>query len=369
MALFHNLEASTEVLAVLRPFFPGGWNAPTSELSSFEISDLANDAGIALSRIGELERARTAHELALSVELERRDWENVAVQLRNMSEVFLRQNHFALVERCLTFALELANLLSQPQSIFLSQLGLFDCLAVLGRTADAEQAWQALDPMGRNWHRGGYRPGDAEAARAQYAFERGTLTELDLTQAERLAIDARNRSTVRELLRLRGKWHLQWEEWADAVDDFADAVRMARESGIGDAESETLLALARLRLGRLPDPSHEAGRLAGLRDPAHLPLARLWHALGNTTEATQHALAAYRYAWADGEPFVHRYDLDRASELLVRLDVAIPTLPVYDRATPPQLAWQDDVGAAIDELRTRGFGAARGGDPALADDQ
>jgi hypothetical protein len=44
------------------------------------------------------------------------------------------------------------------------------------------------------------------------------------------------------------------------------------------------------------DALDDAERRAALRDPAHLSLARLLHALGDTPRATDHALAAYRWA-------------------------------------------------------------------------
>lgn len=67
--------------------------------------------------------------------------------------------------------------------------------------------------------------------------------------------------------------------------------------------------------------------MSATRNPAHLPLAELWHALGDTEQAARHAKAAYRYAWADGEPYVRRHALDRATALLRQLGQDIPALP------------------------------------------
>src|ERR1019366_886357 len=49
-------------------------------------------------------------------------------------------------------------------------------------------------------------------------------------------------------------------------------------------------------------------------------------------QATKHALAAYKWAWADGEPYVRRYELNKARAVLEKLGVAIPNLPHYDPA-------------------------------------
>ena len=48
--------------------------------------------------------------------------------------------------------------------------------------------WNLLDPMGRDWPRHLYRPGDAERSRLEFMlFPQGRLTEGDLAAAERLA--------------------------------------------------------------------------------------------------------------------------------------------------------------------------------------
>jgi hypothetical protein len=64
-----------------------------------------------------------------------------------------------------------------------------------------------------------------------------------------------------------------------------------------------------------------------------------------------HALAAYKAAWADGEPYVFRYALNKARALLEQLGAEIPDLPPYDPAKDEKLPWEDEVAAAIERLR------------------
>lgn len=160
-----------------------------------------------------------------------------------------------------------------------------------------------------------------------------------------------NRKTIRNLHRLRGEWRLSRGEYALAAESLQDAIRMAHEAGFPDPESETLLALARFRLNLLPAAREEALRLSAGTDPAHLPLAELWPALADTERAARHARAAYRRAWADGEPYVRRYSLDRAGTLLQQLGEDIPALPAYDPAQYPINPWEDQIAAAITELQ------------------
>ncbi len=129
---------------------------------------------------------------------------------------------------------------------------------------------------------------------------------------------------------------------------------MDREVGEIDTDStraETQLALARYHLGQLSDPRHEAEQLTKASNPSHRPLADLWLAIGDRERAKDHALAAYKWAWADGEPYVRRYELNRAHALLEQLNAEIPELPPYDPAKDEKLPWEDEVAAAVEKLR------------------
>jgi tetratricopeptide (TPR) repeat protein len=198
------------------------------------------------------------------------------------------------------------------------------------------------------------RPGYAERCRLEFMlFPQGRLTEEDLAAAEHLARTGKNRKTIRDLHRLRGEWRLARGEHALAAEGLQEAIRMAHEAGFPDPGSETQLALARFHLKQLPDAREEALRLSAGPDPAHLALAGLWHALGEFGPAARHARAAYRHAWADGEPYVRRHALDRAATLLRQLGEDIPALPAYDPARHPKEPWEEEITAAITELRRK----------------
>ncbi len=211
--------------------------------------------------------------------------------------------------------------------------------------------WQLLYPMGRNWNRAIYRPGDAKYDYAVFQFDKGDLTNEHLKRAEQRAKAGKNRAVIRGLHRLRGEWHLQQGRYTPAAESLQEAVRMARESGRVDAGSETQYALARMHLDQLSNSSNEAERLARIRKPAHRHLAELWLAIGDLEKAIKHARLAYEWAWADGEPYVHRYELNMAKALLRKLGVEAPILPPYDPAKDEKLPWEDEVAAAIDKLR------------------
>jgi hypothetical protein len=179
------------------------------------------------------------------------------------------------------------------------------------------------------------------------------LQEEQIRNASTLAEQDHNRVILRALHMLRGSWRLEQGDWTLAAASFTQAVTMAREARLIDASSETGLALAKVQLHQLTsdEARNEAQRLAQLREPAHRNLAQLWQMLGDLDQAKHHALAAYTWAWADGEPYVNRYELTKTTELLNELGIPIPNLPPYDPANDEPFPWEAEVRAAIEKIR------------------
>jgi hypothetical protein len=271
--------------------------------------------------------------------------------MRNISLALSAQNRLAQQERCLLSSLNLETLSYDEEEAFNARLDRFLQLARIGKWADAKAIWDLLDPMGRDWSRASYRPGDAEYYYVQFRFWQSDLSAEHLAHAEQLSKAGKNRPTVRLLHRLRGQWHLERGEWALAAESFREAVSMARAVGKTDTLAETQLALAQFHLGQLADPCREAEQLANARHPSHGVLADLWLAIGDREQAKTHALAAYKWAWADGEPYVWRYELNKARALLEKLGVTIPDLPPYDPSKDEKFPCEDEVAAAIEKLR------------------
>jgi hypothetical protein len=331
-ALFFNLEEYPEVVSLLQPFFNPGWTSPLAGLSNLDTSYVAGHAAFAFYNLGDLEQSLDLHEIAVRVDLRIRNWPSLQASLARIARIFAEQNHLARQDAYVTLEMKVAGLSGDAGDWFRSRYDSFGQLVELGQWTDADAIWQALDGLGRNFPRTIYRPGMAEAAYALFQFQQGSLTEERLASAERLARSGLNRPSMRELYALRGGWHLERREWALAAESLHEAIRMTREAHLDDASLEAQLALARFRLGQLPGARAEAIRLSSDNGPAQLVLAELWDAIGDAERGAVHARAAYQWAWADGEPFVHRYQLDRATALLKRLGGEIPVLAAYDPA-------------------------------------
>jgi hypothetical protein len=349
-ALLFNLEAFPTAVSLLRPFFPRGWSSLPSNIAENDASYLANHAGLALLEIGQLAEADAAFNVSLQVFVRLADWASVGTEISNIAISLNRSNRRAAQERAYVVGLALAECLDLQQALFTARLDFFSYLSSVGRLTEAEKLWEVLDPMGRDWDRAIYRAGTAEMHFARHQFRSGGLREESLDKAEALARAGKNRPVIRELHSLRGEWCLGRTQWELAAASLHEAVRMAREVEQRDEAAEAQLALANFHLDKVSDPRAEAERLAA-RNPSHGHLAALWLAIGDREQAAKHALAAYKWAWADGEPYVRRYELNKARALLEQLGAEIPTLPPYDPVKDPKLPWEDDVAAAIEKLR------------------
>ena len=350
-ALSVNLEAHAERLSLLRPFFPKGWASKPEKVTEVDAFFLVNSAATSLYHINEAGETIALYSAALLSQLRRKNWFFVAQSLSNLSLSLASLNRLAKQERCILHTLDIATLTNNETVTFTARLRRLEQLVRIGQWEGAEAMWEVLDSMGRDWGRSSYIPGDVELSYAWFRFYQGTLTEEDLARAEALAEGARHRRTIRILHRLRGSWYLEQGQYRLAADSFREALRMAREIGQTGPTSEVRLALASFHLGELPNPIQEAQQLSAGRGLDHLALAELWFAIGDRAQAEKHALQAYKEAWADGEPYVWRYELDKAHTLLNKLGAEIPKLPLYDPAKDEKFSWEDELEAAIETLR------------------
>ncbi len=352
-ALLFNLEAYTESLSLVRSIFPARWDELPNDVRKSDAAYLANFAALALEGCGESEVAISAYGAAVRVGLETGDWREVQTFLSNISNSLYNLQLLSKAFRMTALCLDLATVRDDEGRLFWSRVFLFFRQAHHGNWQAAEAMWRLLDPMGRDWSRNLYRQGEAEKAFAYCRFWQGTLHEELLTTAATLAEKDNNRLTIRRLHCLRGCWRLEQRDYPQAVASFHESVRMARERRLVDAESETGLALAKFHLGQLTgdDARSEAERLAQRRQFSPRYLAMLWLAIGDPDHAKHYALDAYHCAWADGEPYVDRYELTKTTELLQEMNVPIPRLPPYDPSKDKPFPWEADVRAAIEKLR------------------
>ena len=365
-ALSFNLEAHADILSVVRPFFPMGWDCLLIETDPMNALVLANEAATALGDSGEPKQAieildsTIPHVLSNQSLLLAAKKIFFANSIRSLTNCLYNLGRLAAASRLIDIHLDMDTILEleKDNEIFSNLLNRFGLQAGLGQWPAAAETWRRLDPMGRKWSRGSYRQGEAEGLFAWAQFWQGHLLEEHLSTAATLAEQDHNRGTLRRVHALRGHWRLEQGAWAQAAASFSQAVAMAREVRLVDEASEAGLALAKVYLHQLTgdEARSQAQRLAQLRHfadrrLANRYLARLWQALGELNQAKHHALAAYTLSWADGEPYVFRYELTKTTELLHELGVPLPNLPHYDPDKDDPFPWEADVRAFIATCR------------------
>jgi tetratricopeptide (TPR) repeat protein len=351
VALLFNLEAYTEVVSLLRPFFGSTWTSPAAGIPAPVFAYLGSHAASAFQSGVDPATALAIYTATLPGSLARKDWMSAIRLVFNIGITYQSTNRLASADGCLRLAYRLADALGDRGQLFWGRSNLMDFATTTGRWAEADELWRDLDPMGRQWSRTIYRPGDVECSHVSLQYRRGRLTETELAAAEALSRDGLNRGGVRSLHNLRGRWMLDRGHYAAAAESLREALRMERETTLHAPDSEAWLALASVHLGQSPAARDVATRLSGQTRPPHLALSELWHALGDREQATTHALAAYEWAWADGEPYVRRFELNRSAALLKTLGVEPPVLPPYDPTRERETPWEADVNKAIEELQ------------------
>ncbi|WP_176793407.1 DUF4062 domain-containing protein [Rhodospira trueperi] len=349
-AMSWNLGAEAEILGLLAPFFPRGWDGHPEELDDMVAASLTNDASIALSELGLHCEALHQQGNALEIALRHGDAVNVRVCLNNLVLRYQAVNDMRRAWACARRNYHLVGAVG-PDSLFMSMLALAEFLLGLGRPRDAASWLARLRALRPPTDRALYRPGSLEGLEAWSRFLAGTLTEDDLSRAEVAARAGRHWEARQSLLVFRGRWALDRGAFTDAAEAFDGALRMIREVGRTDPGLEACLALANLRCGDRAGALDRAERLTGVRDRDALDVAHLWHALNRPEEAVIEARRAHTWAVADGDPFVRRWHLERAEALLRALGETPPPVPACDPAQDYTLPLQDEIDAFIRETR------------------
>ena len=93
--------------------------------------------------------------------------------------------------------------------------------------------------------------------------------------------------------------------------------------------------------------------MSKLAAPSHRYLAELWLAIGECELAEKHALAAYSQFGGEGEPFVFRYGLKKATATLRKLGRDAPKMDPFDPSKSEKLPWEDAVAKQVETAKKR----------------
>jgi len=340
-------EAHNDILSIIKPFFPDGWKFMPAYLQIIGGIRLAKYASVALRRIGALQDAFDISETAILVILKQNSTQNLLSLLVNLASTAGEQNKLALEDRLLHMANQLVFYKGVESEFTTLHLALFRQLSRLGKRSESLKVWSQLT----EYQLTATARSIAEHHYAVHRFSFDELTEEELVNAEEV-----NRNSAlgkRNLCALRGFWCLEHNDFENARKSLHDAVALAHKAGKVDRRSEICLALAKCKLDVLTDKQQSAEQFTyDLDESSNKALADLWFAIGDLPQAKKHAIAAYKWASADGEPYVRRKELTNVSALLEKLGVEPPKLPPYDPSRDRRLPWEEKVTTTIEKLRT-----------------
>jgi hypothetical protein len=344
--LLFNLEEYDLILSLLRPFCNNGLMAMSTLLDEKDGALLLNNISASFYYKRYANDALTCEISVLKYYIRRKIHEEIPVTIRNIALLFLLQKRLYLIKKDIDISL----ILDDKENIFMSHLHYFRILSQQGKWEEADKIWIVMNPMERNWDKNSYRQGDADCEYAYHLFRQNKLEITFIQEAIQICQQFNTRFSLRVLYGLKGEWFIEQGEYKNAIELLQLAISMAHEVRLSDTRSEILLAMAKWHLGQLEEPLKEVERLEE-KGVSHQKLAELWLLIGDKEKSEKYALEAYKGGWAEGEPYVYRYQLNKATALLHELGVEIPNLPPFDESKIVIEDWEIELDKYIEELR------------------
>lgn len=313
---------------LLLPLFPNGLSempaVSTTRLQGFAL----NQMGLTLYYMDRDEEALPVRAANLKVNFEINVVEMMTA-LRNYGQSLRNVSRLAHSLRCFRSALTLAELVNHQESISYGHYYLIDIHLTLGRWDETKFAYETFvaNPPNDNF---------LIAAHRQFALglmrqgaDRSKIQTL-LDKAESLNREQNITLQHRALLTIRGHLALRNSQYDEAINLFAEAARIGYEQGVRDPAAWSGLARAYAAKGDLP----QALRIIqdGVDNHGY-SAAVVYLANGDHAAAKEAALEFYTWAWAQGEPYVRRWELEQARDILQQLGEPEPQLPVWDEAS------------------------------------
>ncbi len=342
----HRLELHHEWLALLQPLFLNGWSAPAVGVEDAGV--VASDAAMALKQVGFRREAAVQEVFSIQADIRSGLSANLSISLRNHSITLRDTGDLKGRERLLGLARAVAASAGDAQQAIKCDVFQAQDLTNQGRLTEARTFWSRLAPDLPGAMRQ-HRQFEAQARHneAWLLFREGALTPDHLRATLDRLHALGERTFERSTLALAGEWHQSQGRHIEAIEAFAQAIAMAHEVHLRDTESEARRGLSLAKLGSIEEA--QAAADSAERDPPHAALASLYRALNQPDKARDHALKGHEWAWANGPPYVHHWELEECRAVLRALNVPEPERPPFDPAKHPPFPWEANIHRMLEE--------------------
>jgi len=346
--LLYQLNAFHDMVALLRPLFADGLDQPprltARSAQKAQINSLANAIGYS-----DPEAAKRLRALSIRLELEDKRASKLAVDLRNWSLQLRDANQLWSAIRIVQLTLRLTQAADEQRYIADAYRLLLAYYVDAGRWDEAEAAYRASNfATYDNDHDRAQWESVAERYYAQVLFGQGKKAQaaVVLNKAEQLSQQGRSALSLRKIIGLHGESALRQNAGRQAATYFEREIEMLRKARLNTKHAFGGLARARLLQGR----RDEARLLLDAEPIDDMSAAEVWLALGEADKARERALAAYHWAWGEGEPYANWDGLRRARAVLEKLKEPEPALPPFDPDNYERLPQEAEIIAFIEEL-------------------
>jgi len=329
--LSKKFEAHNEILSILRPFFPQNWSDSSLVFKTNGGLLISNIAAVCLRRISAFEEAYLVSENSLRHIIKIDKKFALSSHILNLASTSGELNRLALEDDLLKLAVQ-ASKGATGEPLRSLQLARYRQLSKTGRFDQAQELWDTMKLSD-------FPLSGKMIATHHYAVNRflqGCLTETDLLNAETMCQSALGR---RNLIGLRGYWHLENDRFNEAKSYLHEAISLAHKAGKSDKRAEIRLLLAKAKLNEFSNQNNEIEILTtNCPDNCHRILAELLTTIGDQENAHLHAKKGYIHAWADGPPHINHFELKQGLKLLRSLSMPLPevdTLSYSGQTKPP----------------------------------
>ncbi|MCU0465657.1 MAG: DUF4062 domain-containing protein [Anaerolineae bacterium] len=331
--LEYQLAAYYTIVELLRPLFHDDLSQPprlsTPVRQSAQMTNLAS----AFYHLGQTVPALMLQEATLKLNLDQQDPANLAIGLLNYGNALRSLNQCQRAGAVWGLSLALAEAAGNLDGIVMGHLHLHLAANESGVLVEAFTHYQIfIANLPRN--QTSFWAGTIERQQTELLLAFGMVEQAKaaLERAWDLAVKSHDALGQMVIWGLRGELALAQGESNQAVQCFSESVRLRRAVGTSDV----VVALGGLARALLAvDKPDEARKIIeeNLQENKlgeAIDAAEVWFDLRELDKAQERALEAYKWAWADGPPYIHWRYLERAKKVLDALGEPYPDLPLFD---------------------------------------
>ena len=351
-----NIAVYDTIVELLTPLFPDGLDKLPAFSSPEQQGDRVTDLANAFYLLGQNEQALSLHGLKLKLILGLKRPSDLYASLSDYAKSLRDDYQMAASLHVREVARDLADAANDTDSLAISYINLLGIYRETGQFLAANEAYRQFSDKPPT-NRTEFWQANAERYRAQVLIYQGQDATEVLDHAWELALRSKNKLAQLQIHHWRGEAALQNGQLNAAVESFQETIALARASG------DPILAVCLGCLARayvLQGRHDEARQLIAEAFEEkekwdvfdlHNSAASVYLALGEHKQAKEHAIVAYKAAWADGPPYSIWWDLDRAKSILKALGVPEPDMPPFDLTKVRPIPYEDEIQRFIAELR------------------